>query len=116
MARSVFFQPADGWVGDVIPFEQDGEFWLFYLHERRATPERGTPWHLVTTRDLVTFVDRGVALEHGTGDDADVNAYTGSVVRDREGVHHLFYTGQNPLRLGADGRPLQLVMHAKVSG
>ncbi|MEY9836255.1 family 43 glycosylhydrolase [Streptacidiphilus sp. EB103A] len=112
MVPSVFFQPADGWVGDVIPFEQDGEFWLFYLHERRASPKSGMPWHLVTTRDLVTFTDRGVALEQGTGDDIDFNAYTGSVVLDREGVHHLFYTGQNPSRLGADGLPLQLVMHA----
>lgn len=108
----MFFQPADGWVGDVIPFAQDGEFRLFYLHERRETPKPGMPWHLVTTRDLVTFTDRGPALVNGTPADADFNAYTGSVVRDAEGVHHLFYTGQNPDRLGADGRPLQLVMHA----
>ena len=42
----------------------------------------------------------------------DFNAYTGSVVVDDTGVHHLFYTGQNPRNLGIDGAPLQLVMHA----
>lgn len=52
MKRSVFFQPTDGWVGDLIPFEKDGEFWLFYLHELRADPKPGTSWILVTTKDL----------------------------------------------------------------
>ncbi|MDP9695890.1 UNVERIFIED_ORG: beta-fructofuranosidase [Arthrobacter globiformis] len=112
MNHSVFFQPADGWVGDLIPYEQDGEFWLFYLHEVRADPKPGTSWNLVTTRDLVQFQDHGVSLHHGGEDDPDFNAYTGSIVRDDDGTHHLFYTGQNPGNLGADGLPLQLVMHA----
>jgi beta-fructofuranosidase len=112
MKRSVFFQPTDGWVGDLIPFEKDGEFWLFYLHEVRADPKPGTSWNLVTTKDLTQFEDHGVALQHGTEDDLDFNAYTGSVVVDESGIHHLFYTGQNPRNVGADGAPLQLVMHA----
>jgi beta-fructofuranosidase len=112
MAQPVFFQPDDGWVGDVIPFQEDGRFWLFYLHEVRDSPKPGTPWRLVITKDLARFEDHGVALPNGGPDDADFNAYTGSVVRDDRGTHHLFYTGQNPDRLGADGLPLQLVMHA----
>lgn len=112
MSQSVFFQPSDGWVGDVIPFEQDGELRLFYLHERREAPKPGTPWHLVTTRDLVHMDDHGVALPGGTDSEDDFNAYTGSVVQDADGAHHLFYTGQNPTKLGADGQPLQLVMRA----
>ncbi|MEA5454878.1 GH32 C-terminal domain-containing protein [Sinomonas sp. JGH33] len=113
MSQQVFFQPGDGgWVGDVIPFQHDGEFWLFYLHELREDPKPGTAWNLVTTKDLTQFVDHGVSLPHGTADEPDFNAYTGSVVLDDYGVHHLFYTGQNPQRLGADGLPLQLVMHA----
>jgi len=107
-----FFTPPSGWVGDVIPYEQDGQLWLFYLHEQRQTPKPGTPWSLVTTRDLVHYTDTGVALPNGTGDDADFNAYTGSIVRSDDGVHHLFYTGQNPARVGTDGQALQVVMHA----
>src|SRR6266542_2048788 len=61
MAYSAFFQPADGWVGDVIPIEVDGEFWLFYLLERREDPKPGTPWALVTTKDFRRFGDRGIA-------------------------------------------------------
>ncbi|HEU5129644.1 MAG TPA: GH32 C-terminal domain-containing protein [Glycomyces sp.] len=111
-AASVFFQPSEGWVGDVIPFERDGEFWLFYLHEDRDDPMSGTPWSLVATRDFVRFRDRGVALPSGGPDAPDFNAYTGSVVEDG-GRLHLFYTGHNPRRLGPDGvTPLQLVMRA----
>lgn len=112
MAHPVFFQPDDGWVGDVIPFHEDGRFWLFYLHELRDTPKPGTPWRLAITKDLVRFEDHGVSLAHGGDDDPDFNAYTGSVVRDDAGTHHLFYTGQNPRHLGPDGLPPQLVMHA----
>jgi len=112
MTHPVFFRPPHAWVGDVIPYVEDGEFQLFYLYDVRRSPKPGTPWHLVTTRNVVDFIDRGVAFESGTEVDADFNAYTGSVVRDEAGVRHLFYTGQNPEHRGADGLPLQLVMHA----
>lgn len=112
MSDHVFFRPSDGWVGDVIPFSREDELLLFYLHERRQHPKPGTPWALVSTRDFVTFEDRGVSLAHGGEQDEDFNAYTGSVVQDDKGVHHLFYTAQNPAVLGADGLPLQLVAHA----
>ncbi|MET7519279.1 family 43 glycosylhydrolase [Streptomyces sp. NPDC005480] len=112
----MFFQPRDGWVGDVIPFERDGELNLFYLHEHRAHPKPGTSWSLAGTRDLVHIADRGTALAHGADDEADFNAYTGSVVRDADGTYHLFYTGQNPRIVGDDGEPLQVVMHATGSG
>ena len=110
--QRVFFQPVDGWVGDVIPFEHDGTLMLFYLHEVRDDPKPGTAWSLVTTRDLVTFEDRGIALPHGDVDESDFNAYTGCVVADGD-RHRLFYTGHNPRHLGPDGvTPVQLVMQA----
>ena len=112
MPQQVFFQPPHAWVGDIIPFVADDEFRLFYLHEERSEPKPGTPWHLVTTRNLVDFDDQGLAFDHGSAAAADFNVYTGSIVEDGTGTHHLFYTGQNPEILGADGLPLQLVMHA----
>lgn len=110
--QPVFFRPPDAWVGDVIPFEQDGRFWLHYLLDTRAEPADGMPWHLVTTDDLVTFEDHGLALPTGGPADDDVNCYTGSVVVGDDGLHHLFYTAQNPKVLGDDDLPLQLVAHA----
>ncbi|MEH3089633.1 MAG: GH32 C-terminal domain-containing protein [Microbacterium arborescens] len=107
-----FFRPNGAWVGDVIPWQQDGEFHLFYLHESRQVPKVGMPWHRVVTDDLVEFRDDGAAVASGGPDADDFNIYTGSIVLDDDGVHHVFYTGQNPERRGADGLPLQLVMHA----
>lgn len=116
MQGSVFFKPTDGWVGDVIPFERDGVLHLFYLREQREVPKPGTPWSLASARDLLHVEERGIALPNGADTDADFNAYTGCVVRDAAGLHHLFYTGQNPAVLGEDGRPLQVVMHATSTG
>jgi beta-fructofuranosidase len=45
--------------------------------------------------------DRGEALAAGAADAPAFNAYSGSIVRDGDGIHHLFYTGQNPQQLGA---------------
>jgi beta-fructofuranosidase len=109
----VFYQPADAWLGDVIPFFHDGWFWLFYLHDRRdGAGGRGTPWYLVRTRDLVEFEEFGEALPSGGPGAPDFNAYTGSVLEASDGFH-LFYTGQNPaIRDPASGEPVQVVMHA----
>ncbi|MGN7970377.1 family 43 glycosylhydrolase [Microbacterium sp. 22296] len=106
-----FFRPPHAWVGDVIPWEEDGRFHLFYLHESRQTPKIGMPWHRVVTDDLVTFTETGSALASGGPDSDDFNVYTGSVVA-ADGIHHLFYTGQNPERRGTDGLALQQVLHA----
>ena len=112
MTQEIFFRPRPDWVGDVIPYADGDELRLYYLYERRREPESGTPWHLVTTSDLVHYEDRGEALPSGGVDAEDFNAYTGSVVRDREGGYHLFYTANNPGALASDGRSLQLVAHA----
>lgn len=112
MQSQAFFRPSTSWVGDVMPVERGDELWLFYLNELRQTPKPGTSWSLVRTSDLVTFADDGVALAHGDEADVDFNAYTGSVVTGTDGVHHLFYTAQNPRRLDANGLPLQLIAHA----
>ena len=114
-AAPVFFRPGDGWVGDIIPFQQDGVFHLWFLYDDRLVPKNGMPWHLVTTMDLVHFTDHGEAVPSGGPDAEDFNVYTGSVVVAPDGTAHLFSTAQNPDRLGADGRPRQLVAHATSS-
>lgn len=112
MPADVFFRPQPDWVGDVIPYADAREFKLYYLLERRRAPGSGTPWHLVTTTDLVHYEEHGEVLPSGGAGAADFNAYTGSVVQDDQGLFHLFYTASNPNLLAPDGRPLQLVAHA----
>ncbi|BDZ40148.1 hypothetical protein GCM10025863_27620 [Microbacterium suwonense] len=57
-------------MGDVIPYEKDGVFHLWYLFADRmagadGAPANGMPWHLVTTEDFVTFTDGGEAVPSG---------------------------------------------------
>ncbi|WP_127795120.1 glycoside hydrolase family 32 protein [Agromyces sp. LHK192] len=111
MDQRGLYQPDGAWIGDVIPWQEDGVFHLFYLHETRSTPKEGMPWRRVVTSNLVDFTDAGEAIASGGPAADDFNIYTGSIVV-ADGVHHAFYTGQNPLNTGADGLPLQLVMHA----
>jgi len=108
---SAFYSPADGWVGDVIPYAHAGRVWLFYLHEYRENPKPGTPWDVISTTDFIDFTEHGTAIESGGPKAYDFNAYTGSVVK-HEGRHYLYYTGHNPDILGDNGLPLQVVMVA----
>lgn len=115
-----FFRPDDAFVGDVIPFDDDGTAWLFYLaderHESVASDRgQGMPWRAVTTTDFVHFVDRGCVLPSGGRSAEDYDCYTGSVVRDDSGTAHLFYTGHNPNVRSHDG-DLQIVCHATSNG
>ncbi|RJS45917.1 GH32 C-terminal domain-containing protein [Nocardioides cavernaquae] len=113
MSAPYFHRPADGWVGDVIPFAHADRAFLFYLHDRRDPARPGTSWNLYTTSDFASYDYEGVSLPHGGLDEQDLNAYTGSIVEDEDGAIHLFYTGQNPDFLTPDGDlPAQVVMHA----
>jgi beta-fructofuranosidase len=109
--EAVFPRPANGWVGDVIPFT-DGEIAeLYFLHDRRDPARPGMPWSRLTTRDFATFSAAGTGLPNGTIRDQDLNAYTGSIV-EHEGVRHAFYTGYNPEVRDVEGVARQVVMHA----
>ena len=108
-----YFRPRNVWVGDVIPFFDDGRFWLYYLHDQRdkADEPAATSWHLLCTENLVDISDLGEVLPRGGDTDADRNAYTGSVVAVDD-QYHAFYTGHNPSITNREGQALQAVMHA----
>lgn len=112
MDQRGFYQPDGAWIGDVIPWQEDGVFHLFYLHETRRSPKEGMPWRRVVTENLVDFVEAGEAISSGGQTVDDFNVYTGSIVLAADGTHHAFYTGQNPAKRGDDGLALQVVMHA----
>jgi Beta-fructosidases (levanase/invertase) len=113
--KRIFYKPKDGWVGDVIPFYDQGEYKLYYLHDKREEGDYGnhTTWNLITTNDFLQFREHGVSLLNGTEDEPDRNAYTGSVIKGRDEKYHLFYTGHNPNpSFCEEGKPLQVVLHA----
>jgi beta-fructofuranosidase len=93
---TIFYRPADGFVGDVIPFYWEGLFHAFYL-KAALPPARvgaeGTPFAHLVSRDLAHWEEWPDAVRPGAPGEPDAaGCWTGSVV-EREGVFHLFYTG-----------------------
>lgn len=106
---NIFYRPADGFVGDVIPFYWGGLFHAFYL-KAPLPPARkladGTPYAHLVSSDLAHWEEWPLVVEPGAPGEPDcVSCWTGSVI-ERAGVFHLFYTGY-----AGPGQP-QTVCHA----
>ena len=94
----MYYRAPEGSVcADVIPFYENGEFKLFYLKDSRNVEKygEGTPWCLLTTKDLVHYVDHGPVLLQGRKEEQDLYVFTGSVFKKTD-TYYIFYTGHNP--------------------
>lgn len=108
----IFYKPKDGWLADVIPFHEDGEFKLLYLKDWRDKEGHGegTPWFLLGTKDFVSYKEYGEVLPRGAASEQDLYIYTGCILKVG-GLYHIFYTGNN-FHYPDQGKPQQAVMHA----
>ncbi|MEK4849918.1 family 43 glycosylhydrolase [Paenibacillus sp. FSL H7-0756] len=108
----LFYKPEDGWLADVIPFYEDGEFKLLYLKDWRDREGHGegTPWFLLGTNDFIHYKEYGEVLQRGGEAEQDLYIYTGCVLK-KDGLYHIFYTGNN-FHYPAQGKAQQAVMHA----
>lgn len=104
--------PGKAVCADVIPFYHDGEFKLFYLRDYRDWENfgEGCPWCLLTTKDLVNYVDHGPVLLRGTEEEQDLYVFTGSCT-EIDGKFVIYYTGHNP-HLRQKGLPEQKILRA----
>ena len=103
--------PEGGYVGDTMPYVTDeGTLELYYLYDTDHNGQGYHPIYRFTTDDLVGYEDDGKMLDFGLMSDPDPALGTGSVMRDREGLYHLFYTGHNDTGNGGMGK--ECVMHA----
>src|SRR5689334_20877241 len=105
---ALFYKPKEGWAADFIPFYWQGDYHLFYLHDKRDGV--GVAWYHIVTQDFVHFQELGEALPGGEGLDQDVWVFTGCVI-EHAGSFHIFYTGHNPA-LPKSGRPQEAILHA----
>lgn len=98
---------------DVIPYYEDGIFYLFYLKDFRDREQHGEgcPWCLLTTRDFVTYEEHGEVLVRGDEEEQDLYVFTGSCSKFN-GEYYIFYTGHNPHKRTA-GLPEQKILLAK---
>ena len=110
----MYFRPNKRSVAaDVIPYFENGKYYLFYLRDDRDIEKvgEGCEWHLLITEDLVHFEDKGVVIHQGNKDEQDLYVYTGCVIK-KEDTYYIFYTGHNP-HFERDGRGAQKVLMAK---
>ncbi|MDR4534169.1 glycoside hydrolase family 32 protein [Glutamicibacter sp. PS] len=80
------FSVPDNWKNDPQrPVYIDGEYLYYYLYnDDYLAGGHGTSWRLATTKDHVSFIDRGVAIEKFSNPNGD--CWSGCVVLDREGT------------------------------
>lgn len=109
----LYYKAQDDFTADIIPYYENGYFYLFYLHDFRDTADRGegTPWRLIRTKDFVRYEEFGEVLPRGTEEEQDLYVFTGSVFKEADRKYHIFYTGHNPY-LKKKGLPEEAVMHA----
>lgn len=110
----LFYKPEGAWVGDLIPYYEDGLYYAFYLHDQRIKENmyaEDTTWHCVTTKDFINVNYKGEAIQRGGNDAPNKNIYTGSVIKDQEGLYHVFYTAYNE-DLKVNESSVQAVMKA----
>ena len=46
----LFYKPENAWVGDLIPYYENGTYYGFYLHDPRIRDKEyaeDTTWHLI---------------------------------------------------------------------
>lgn len=89
---STFFKPNTGWVGDPMPFYDNGKFYLFYLQDWRNDSPHFHPWHMASTTDFANFTYSGEAISCGSETAQDIAIGTGSVIK-ANGIYYAFYTG-----------------------
>ena len=86
-----------GYVGDVMPFYDNGEMNIFYLQDGRNTNRGFHPFALMTTKDYVHYKDYGevIPFDDKYVDSVDWALGTGSIIKDEKDIYHAFYTGHN---------------------
>jgi levanbiose-producing levanase len=84
MRPAFHFSVPDNWKNDPQrPIFIDGEYHYYYLYNADyLAGGTGTSWRRATTRDHVSFVDHGVAIEKFTNGNGD--CWSGSLVIDTE--------------------------------
>ena len=104
----IFPASVEGFIGDTMPFFDDGTYNVFYLADQRAGGQGYHPWALIKTKDFTAFEDKGVVINYGDSlESQDIALGTGSVIKGNDGMYHAFYTGHNDTY-----EPKEAVMHA----
>lgn len=87
-----------GWVGDVMPYYNNGKFQLFFLHDAPDRVKQSSagqhPIHSFTTNNLLDFTYEGESIPYGNINTQDHLLGTGSVIKV-DNIYYFYYTGHN---------------------
>lgn len=93
---SIYPKPPSGYVGDPMPFFEDGKLNMFYLYDGRDGQVGFHPYNLMTTDNLTNWLEQGTVIPVVNDNNAiDLALGTGSIIKDDNGLYHAFYTGFN---------------------
>lgn len=108
-------------MGDVMPFYDDGVMNIYHLQD--TTGSSSVFYHPIarlTTTDFVNYTDCGISINFDDAEDdpdaaksPDAALGTGSVIKDKEGNYHFFYTGHNDDGQREGLKFNEVVRHAK---
>ncbi|WP_181308009.1 glycoside hydrolase family 32 protein [Rufibacter sp. XAAS-G3-1] len=102
-----------GWVGDIMPFYDNGKFHLFFLHDAQTKPA-GQGFHDIhkfESANLVDFDYAGRMIPYSTPNQPDFAIGTGSAVKVGN-TYYMYYTGHNGIAEFVQNNPRESVLYA----
>lgn len=102
-----------GYVGDVMPYYENGTFHLFFLHDAKTKPA-GEGFHDIHSFETANFKDftyRGRQIPYGTASEPDFGVGTGSLVKVGN-TYYYYYTGHNAVASFLSNNPRESVLLA----
>lgn len=102
-----------GYVGDVMPYYENGTFHLFFLHDAKTKPA-GEGFHDIHSFDTSNFKDftyQGRQIPYGLASEPDFGVGTGSLVKVGD-TYYYYYTGHNEIASFISSNPRESVLLA----
>ena len=125
MQTNIFPQPPNQWmgsgtpyytagyVGDVMPYYENGKFHLFFLHDAKTKPA-GEGFHDIHSFETTNFKDytyQGRQIPYGTSSEADFGVGTGSLVKAGN-TYYYYYSGHNEVASFLSNNPRESILLA----
>lgn len=98
----------NSFVGDPMPYFDGKQMRVYYLDDARDGEVGFHPFHLLKTKDFYHYHDVGEVISYVNEESDQERALgTGSIIRDKKGQYHAFYTAHN-----GSLTPKEKIMHA----
>lgn len=91
---NLFWKPTNGWIGDPMPFYENGKYHIMYLHDARDGAPTFHPFAMTTTADFTAYEDNGIIIKCGEDNSQEDALGTGSTIKVGD-TYYTYYTGHN---------------------